>query len=68
LLEQIPNLDPVLYVVPDFELLRVLLHAFHRTSAPVHVCLAADFNDSFMDMRVTDAGTGLSDLLRLFFD
>jgi hypothetical protein len=51
LLEQIPNLDPVLYVVPDFELLRVLRHAFDQTIAPVHVCLAGDFNDSFMDME-----------------
>ena len=57
--EQVPNLDPVLYVVPDLELLRVLRHAFHRTSAPVHICLAGDFNDSFMDMRVTDASSGV---------
>jgi hypothetical protein len=41
------------------EWLRVLRHAFHRTIAPVHVCLAGDFSDSFMDMRVTDAGTGV---------
>jgi len=59
LLEQVPNLDPVLYAVPDLELLRVLRHAFDRTIAPVHVCLVGDFTDSFMEMRVTDASSGV---------
>ena len=55
LVEQETTLKPILYVVPDFELLRVLLRAFWETSAPVHICLAGDFTDSFVKMRVTDA-------------
>jgi hypothetical protein len=57
--EQETNLKPVLYVVPDFELLRVLLHAFYGTSAPVFICLAGDFKDSFMEMKVTNASSGV---------
>jgi hypothetical protein len=55
LLEQETTLKPILYVVPDVELLRVLVRAFWETSAPVHVSLAGDFTDSFLNMKVTDA-------------
>jgi Replication-relaxation len=59
LFEQETNLKPVLYVIPDFELLRVLRHAFRGTSAPVFICLAGDFADSFMEMKLTDASSGV---------
>ncbi len=55
--EQAERIDPILYVVPDFDLYRVLLRAFSETCAPVYLALAGDFTRSFIGMKATDAGS-----------
>jgi hypothetical protein len=60
LLEEEEQLPCILYVVPNGDLASFLLHRFAGTTARVLIAFAASFSRSFREMKVFDAGSGVS--------
>ena len=67
LLEQEDRLRRFLYVVPERKLASFVLECFAGTRLALFVGLASDFIGSFTEMRIVEAGSGLTKPIRAIF-
>jgi hypothetical protein len=60
LLEQENRIDRFVYIVPEPDLGSFILECFSGTRAALYVGLAAEFTNSFKEMKMIEASSGMT--------